>query len=142
MCEVLIRIKASRNPADPMIPGKGCITSRHPDGHAWGTRELVKDPTPENPRVLAVLKIPGLSVSKMDQYCSAHYGPAEVHGTDPEGGLIYHDPIIGASLWTLRLNLVPQWIRDEVAAEGEVTVTKEQIKTYIRRVTDDAEATL
>lgn len=129
MCEILIRA-INNTHADADKDRRGCykrgmpVVSR-PDGHSWGAKERM-------PR-FALIKIPGVSVDKVEQFCQAHR-------IDLGGGVF---ETYRCRCWIIRWDDLPQGAKDKLIASGELVIqhgaydgaydyTWDQIKNYFR----------
>ncbi len=127
MVELLIKRQANYTHSDPVknkrgVYQRGDIVVVMPDGHPWGIEEHPLTTT-YNPPKFFIVKIPGITVAQAQKYLHP-----ETDGVDAEG-----DPIpVTRRLWRIRADDVPQWVKNEIQNNGEVTVTWNQIKTFIR----------
>lgn len=101
---------------------RGDIINVAPDGFAWGRKESKavwiadgNDPAGWHDSTF-LLKVPGLTLAKARNYV----------GPEVDLGLR-----IQRSLWRIKAEDVPQWVKTAIAQDAEVTVTPAQIKAYI-----------
>lgn len=90
---------------------RGDIVVVKPDGWLWGSAE--------GPPVFVKVKIPGLAVNTAESWIAR-----QVSDVDPT-------ITIKRRLWGVKVESIPIGIRNELLANGEVTVTLTQIRNYI-----------
>lgn len=133
MAEVLVRNKNNGTEAGHWR--RGDIVTIQPDGHVWGRLETkaawiasggAADDWNED---FILLKIPGLSVNRLQEYCQSWTDTLSLGGR---------------SLWRLVVADVPLAIRNIATTNGELTigpggdVTRAAAQNYIRRKSDEA----
>lgn len=149
MAELLIKIKNYTHP-DPNIDRqgaykKGMIVHVVEDGYPWARKESKQEWLIQGNDAVdwhgrtAILKIPGLAVAKVKELMS-------VQSEDDTGAPHYEDDGIEPRMyrkrrWWLLIDSIPQSIKNAIQADGEVTVTKNQIRNYLKRIRDNAQYT-
>lgn len=153
MCEMLIFVGDLTHP-DP-VKDRGCwklgmVVDVKEDGAAWGTHEskqawIASGKTAAswpNQGRLAILKVPGVPAAKARVLTEGQL--------EDDSGAPYYETIPEANPrrtayrlreWLILLDSVPAGIRSTVGSSGEVTVTRAQIRNYLRRIRDDAQFT-
>jgi len=151
VCEILFFAK-DRTHADPIKDRRGSWKRGYPvvvfdDGHVWGREESKQQWISEgnlaadwpNQGTFVIVKITGLSADRVRDIIA----PQEVD----DAGLVYipgpiADPKPPYTFrrrgWRVLVASLPAGIRATLAAEGEVTVTRTQVRNYIQRIRDAA----
>jgi len=130
--ELLVKRQANYTHSNPDkdragVYKRGDVIVAMPDGHGWGIEEHPLTTTYSPPRSF-IVKIPGITVAQANKYLRP-----EVDDVDPS-------KIKTRRLWKIEADLVPQWVKTSIATTGEVTVTWNQIKTFIKnKKTGDTE---
>lgn len=126
--ELLVKRQANYTHSDPVkneagVSQRGDMIVAMPDGWAWGREEHPLTAIRFNPPRFFIVKIPGITVAQAKKYLQPR-----VDSFDSEGY-----PITKTSrLWKFEVDSVPQWIKDDIKNNGEVTVAWNQIKGYIK----------
>ena len=102
---------------------KGDIVSVQEDSHVWGNKETL-------PR-FGVVVITGATVEQILPYCEPEYILANIT-----------NGMAKRRLWSLLVDNVPSNIKTQIMTIGTVTVSKSQIKAFLRNKVTDAEADL
>jgi hypothetical protein len=90
---------------------RGDIVVVKPDGWQWGSAEGLP--------IFVKVKIPGLAVNTAESWIVR-----QVSGADPT-------ITVKRRLWGVKVESIPIGIRNELLANGEVTVTLTQIRNFI-----------
>lgn len=126
--ELLVKRQANYTHFDPVkneagVSQRGDMIVAMPDGWVWGREEHPLTAIRFNPSRFFIVKIPGITVAQAKKYLQPR-----VDSFDSEGY-----PITKTSrLWEFEVDSVPQWVKDDIKNNGEVTVTWNQIKSYIK----------
>lgn len=126
--ELLIKRQANYTHDDPVkneagVAQRGDIVVVKPDGWSWGIEEHPLTATRFSPPRFFIVKIPGITVAQAKKYIQSRVDSFASDG----------DPIIKTfRLWKIEADSVPQWVKDSIKNTGEVTVTWNQIRNYIR----------
>ena len=135
MSEILIKAVDATH-ADPEKDQRGCYKRGMPvvvmpDGHTWGSREGL--PT------FVVLKLPGVSVEKVQQFIS----PEQVDdGVDHHG--VPKWKMVRVRLWKVFVDEIPLAVRNLLGSQGSLTIgpsgdyTWTQFRGFLRKVSDGA----
>jgi hypothetical protein len=130
MAELLIKARNAQH-ADPDIDRQGCykrgdIVVVMPDGHEWGAKEGLPN--------FVKIKIPGLDHETVRELI-------DEQREDDAGTLLFDDdgqPILfRRRRWRLLVDSIPTTIRNQLRDFGEVTVTRAQIRNYVKRIRDN-----
>lgn len=130
MAEILVmardNVMTDRNgdPVDPAIDAQQSFKKGFPvlvmeDGHAWCAEESL-------PRFV-ILKIPGVSVTAVNQYLQPW--------VDTDG-----QTILRPKLWQIAVDSLPAGVRQTLATTGQYTTTWNAIRTYIKNLRDGSTA--
>lgn len=126
--ELLVKRQANYTHSDSVkneagVSQRGDIVVVKPDGWSWGREEHPMTATRFNPTRFFIVKIPGITVAQAKKYVQHRVDSYDVDG----------DPITKTyRLWKIEADTVPQWVKDSIQNTGEVTVTWNQIKGYIK----------
>ncbi len=113
---------------------KGDFITVRDNGWTWGGELHPLTATRFNPPRFFIVKVPTLSVSLAEKYVER-----ETESIIEEDGEVYNRRTIFRK-WHLLVDNFPQLMKDKIRDEGEVTVTPNQIKPYIRdKVTGQTE---
>jgi len=130
VAELLIKAVDHTHP-DPVVDRQGAykrgmIVRVEEDGFQWGTKEGL-------PKFVLV-KITGLAAKKVRGLVSPQ---------DEDDIGVSQDPAqpFRRRRWRLLVDNIPNAIKIKLRDEGEVTVTKTQIRNYLRRIRDNAQYT-
>ena len=124
MCEILIKAIDAKH-SDPAKNERGCykrgdIVVVMPDGHQWGSEEGL-------PRFVRV-KIPGLDPETVKHIIEPHQDTTD---PDPKNWVM-----LARRKWRVLVDDVPQGIIDQLRDNGEVTVTVNQIRNFVKNKID------
>jgi hypothetical protein len=135
MCEILIFAGNNTHP-DPVKDRRGCWKRGYPvmvkeDGEQWGAAEGLPK--------FVIIKIPGVPAKKAEAFL-------DVQMEDDAGVPVYENVIevplrrgvYRRKAWRVVWASLPQGIQDTLQSTGEITVTVNQIRNYLRRIRDDA----
>jgi hypothetical protein len=138
MAEILIKAVSAVH-ADAEKDRRGCYKAGMPvvvmpDGHQWGTGEA--------PPAFVVLKLPGVTVARVNQFIESHQVQEglEEDGTTPKMGTFRR------RLWRIHVEDLPQAVRNRWLADGEITIgpagdyTWAQFRQFMRNQSTMAEA--
>lgn len=123
MCEILV---AARNLDSGYRRGDPITVQRN--GHPWGREEGLPN--------FVVVKIPGLSVERAKEFVDpgfwepAEFGDPEFNAPDVEDRRVKRHRRKVRIFW----QEAPAAILQELATTGEVTVTVNQVRNYVRRL--------
>lgn len=150
MCELLIFVKNNTN-SDPEKDRRGCYKVGMPvvifeDGHIWG-REESKQVWIAEGKLSAdwpgqgkfvIIKIPGVPAVKaqtlLDKQTEDDAGTPLV---DAQGSPI----VYRRRRWQLLSGSLPAGVKSTLATTGEYTTTVAAVRSYLRRIRDDAQFT-
>jgi hypothetical protein len=130
MAELLLKARNAQH-ADPDIDRHGCykrgdIVVVMPDGHQWGTKEGLPN--------FVKIKIPGLNHETVRELI-------DEQREDDAGNPLFDDdgqPILfRRRRWRVLVDSIPTTIRNQLRDFGEVTVTRAQIRNYVKRIRDN-----
>lgn len=130
MAELLIKARNAQH-ADPDKDRRGCykrgdIVVVMPDGHAWGAKEGLPN--------FVKIKIPGLNHETVRELID------EQQEDDAGNPLLDNE---GSPLtfrrrrWRVLVDSIPTTIRNQLRDFGEVTVTRAQVRNYVKRIRDN-----
>lgn len=138
MCEILV-FAGNNTHADPVKDRRGCWKRGYPvvvkeDGHEWGAEEGLPK--------FVVVKIPGVPAAKAQAFLEPQM--VDDAGVPTYENFIEAEPrraLFRRKVWRVKWADLPAGIRNTLQTTGEVTVTVQQIRNYLRRIRDDAQYT-
>lgn len=152
--ELLVFARNNTNPnADKDISGcykRGMIVGVHEDGHTWGRLESKQQWIAEgnsaetwpSQDVFVIVQIPGVPAQKarmlLDEQTDDDSG-TPVFITNSEGHALPRR--FRRRGWRLKVDDLPSAARTALIRDGEITVTVSEVRTFIRRIRDDAQYT-
>lgn len=138
MCEILIFAGNNTHP-DPATDRRGSWKRGYPvavkeDGHQWGAEEGL-------PKFI-VLKLPGVPVAKAEAFLAPQM--EDDAGVPTYENVLEVPPrraIFRRRASHLKWADLPNGVKNTLQATGEYTTTVAAIRTYLRRIRDDAQFT-
>lgn len=144
MCELLVFVRNNTN-ADPEKDRRGCykvgyVVIAVDDGYTWGREESKAQWVADGGAAgswpgqgrWVIIKIPGISAAKAKELINEQ--------REDDAG-VQTSTVYRRRLWRVKHELLPLAIRNQLAADGEITVTLAQVRNYIKRIRDDAQYT-
>lgn len=139
MAELLVYTR-NKTHADPVIDRRGCykrgdVVLVRPDGWAWGARESKQawiaagNSAASWDEPFVIVRIPGVAVSRVER--------ATLEQREDDTGADFGGTFRRRA-WGLLVDTIPLAIRNQLAANGEVTVTATQVRNYFQRKRDAA----
>ena len=138
MCEILIFAGNNTHP-DPEVDRRGSWKRGYPvvvkeDGHEWGAEERLPK--------FVVVKIPGAPAAKVEAFLASQM--VDDAGVPVYENIINAQPSRGVyrrKAWWVAWASLPVNIQNTLQTSGTITVTVAQIRSYLRRIRDDAQFT-
>lgn len=126
MAELLVMAR-DRTSADPEKDRRGCykrgyVVLIREDGNLWGGDEGLPN--------FVVIKLPGVPREELIDL-------TEEQDEDDSGVLRQSEGIHRRRRWKLFLDNLPAAAKAKLAETGELTITKRQLRSYIKRIRDN-----
>jgi hypothetical protein len=137
MAELLIKARNAQHD-DPDTDRRGSykrgdVVVVMPDGHQWGAKEGLPN--------FVKIKIPGLDHVAIAELASEQdEDDAGQPYYEPGSAILAEGPVLSIyrrRRWRILVDNIPVTIRNKLRDTGEATVTRAQIRNYVKRIRDN-----